>query len=360
MKMDDKAQRVEELLETSDLADALKDDRFKQFLDKIPIAILVASIKDLERVIYANAEFEKLTGQPVASVIDKPWSALKGKDETGGRELSKAVMEATDRIGPFRIERPEQGPALVEAYSNIIETDEGTPAFRLVALIDVSAYVESEREQFEQSIRNKDILLLELQHRVKNNLQMITALIRLEARSWPEGTAPLNRIAGRIEALNILYKFLSPEGQGHGHGQEVDLGAYLSQVAAAVMRSHAIEGIRLNLKVDVYPVSVNVAMPTGLVVNELMTNVLKHAFEGREGGTITMECLASEKGCTVVVADDGIGLPAGTEWPQRGNLGALIVQSLRENANAELKVESKPGDGTRVTLIFAPTSPARA
>jgi len=75
---------------------------------------------------------------------------------------------------------------------------------------------------------------------------------------------------------------------------------------------------------------------------------------------ILVECLASEKGCTVVVADDGIGLPAGTEWPQRGNLGALIVQSLRENANAELKVESKPGDGTRVTLIFAPTSPARA
>lgn len=351
--MDDKAQRMEELLETPDLADALKDDRFKQFLDKIPIAILVAALKGRERIIYANAEFEKLSGQPVESVIDKPWSALNGKDEATGRELSTAVTEAADRIGSFRIERASQAPALVDAYSNVIEADDGTPAFRLVALIDVSAYVESEREQFEQSIRNKDILLLELQHRVKNNLQMITALIRLEARSWPDGTAPLNRIAGRIEALNILYQFLTPEGQGYGQGLEVDLGAYLSQVAAAVMRSHAVEGIRLNSKVDVYPVSVNIAMPAGLVVNELMTNVLKHAFQGRSGGTIDMECLASDKGCRVVVADDGVGFRAGAEWPQRGNLGALIVQSLRENANAELVVESKPGEGTRVTLLFA-------
>ena len=74
-------------------------------------------------------------------------------------------------------------------------------------------------------------------------------------------------------------------------GDEIDLGVYLSQIASAVMRSHAVEGIRLDLKVDTYPVSVNVAMPTGLVVNELLTNALKHAFAGRDGGTITLHSL---------------------------------------------------------------------
>jgi two-component sensor histidine kinase len=118
------------------------------------------------------------------------------------------------------------------------------------------------------------------------------------------------------------------------------------------MHSHAIEGIHLDLKVDTYPVSVNVAMPTGLVVNELLMNSLKHAFQGRAGGTITLYSLADTNGCRVTIADDGIGLPEGVEWPKRGKLGALIVRSLRENAKANLKVESSPGNGTRVTITF--------
>src|ERR1700720_408224 len=115
------------------------------------------------------------------------------------------------------------------------------------------------------------------------------------------------------------------------------------------MRSYAVEGIRLDLKVDAYPVSVNVAMPTGLVVNELLTNALKHAFVGRDGGTITLHSLSDGNGCRVIVADDGVGLPEGIEWPKRGKLGALIVQSLGDNAKALLEVDSKQEDGTRVT-----------
>jgi two-component sensor histidine kinase len=166
----------------------------------------------------------------------------------------------------------------------------------------------------------------------------------------PEQVAidPLDRLAGRIESLQLLYQSLSD----HDASQEIDLGTYLSQIASAVMRTHATEGIRLNLKVDAYPVSVNVAMPTGLVVNELLTNALKHAFKDRDGGTITLHSLADGKGCRVVVSDDGAGLPEGSEWPQRGRLSALIVQSLRENAKAALEVESRPGEGMRVTIIF--------
>ena len=107
-----------------------------------------------------------------------------------------------------------------------------------------------------------------------------------------------------------------------------------------------------------YPVSVNVAMPTGLVVNELLTNALKHAFVGRDGGTITLNSLVDCNGCRVVIADDGIGLPEGVEWPTPGKLGALIVRSLRENARANLKVESNRGKGTRVTILFTRSAAA--
>src|SRR6185295_10159126 len=136
------------------------------------------------------------------------------------------------------------------------------------------------------------------------------------------------------------------------HGGEIDLGVYLSQIASAVMRSHAVEGIRLDLKVDAYPVSVNVAMPTGLVVNELLTNALKHAFQGRDGGTITLHSIVDGDGCRIVVADDGIGLPEGETWPKRGKLGALIARSLTENAKAEFEVNSSASEGTRVTIVF--------
>jgi two-component sensor histidine kinase len=348
---DGKAEQVEGLLSTPNLADALESEQFRLFLDQVPIAIVVAETKARECIVYANPEFEKLSMQTAAEVEGKPWSVLRGQSLDGtGRNLSAAVAEGSDCVGTFRIELPGHEPAIVDVYSNVIVDDEGTPAFRLAALVDVRGHATTDREELENRIREKDMLLNEIQHRVKNNLQMITALIRLETRNAPRGlaTASFERLAGRIESLQLLYKALTDHGLSH----EVDLGVYLSQIASAVMSSHAVEGIRLDLKVDAYPVSVDVAMPTGLVVNELLTNALKHAFVGRAGGTITLHSLAESSGCRVLVADDGVGLPEGTEWPARGKLGALIVRSLRENAKADIEIESTSGLGTRVTIVF--------
>jgi two-component sensor histidine kinase len=213
-------------------------------------------------------------------------------------------------------------------------------------------------ERQDQLLRDKDVLLRELQHRVKNNLQMITALIRMEARNVPDGETGerFDRLAGRINSLAILYDLLALESGDDA----VDLGVYLSQVASSLMQAHAVEGIRLEMKVDAWPVSINVAMPTGLVVNELMTNALKHAFIGRESGTIKVSSLVDDEGCKVVVADDGVGLPADASWPQSGKLGAVIAQSLKQNAKATFEVSSKPGEGVRVEIFFAREAAAPA
>jgi two-component sensor histidine kinase len=121
------------------------------------------------------------------------------------------------------------------------------------------------------------------------------------------------------------------------------------------MAAHAMEGIRLDMKVDTWPVSVNVAMPVGLVVNELMTNALKHAFAGRDGGEIVVRCLVDQAGCRISVADNGVGLNDPADWPRRGKLSAMIVQSIRQNAKADIEVDSAPGDGMKVTIVFAKT-----
>jgi two-component sensor histidine kinase len=342
---------LESLLDGPDLAAALEGDRFKQFLDQVPVAIAVSDFDPTERIIYANLQFERLTGQPEAEILGGPWDRLPGEAAPPGeaRSLGSAVATERDYVGAF-ILRPGEGAITVDAWSNIIEADDGAPMFRLVALVQVAEREPSILDELEHKVREKDTQLLELQHRVKNNLQMITALIRMEARGIADQTTGegFDRLAGRVEALGLLYRCLG-DAQQEG---AVDLGIYLSEIASAVMRAHAVEGIRLDLKVDTWPVSLDVAMPTGLVVNELLTNALKHAFAGREGGTITMHCTTQGEGCRVVIADDGVGLPEGLTWPKAGKLSALIVRSLLQNAKARIDVRSAPGQGVRTTILF--------
>ncbi|HEV7275160.1 MAG TPA: histidine kinase dimerization/phosphoacceptor domain -containing protein [Devosiaceae bacterium] len=341
---------VEELLESPSLADALESNRFRQFLDHVPFAVVVAELHPEERITYANPEYERLTGQTTTEIDGRNWQALAGDTivATDGRRLSEAVLHEEDYLGIFIV--PSSTPLSIDAWCHIILDNDGKAVFRLVALARTNAGGGASGDLMQQ-LREKDTLLRELQHRVKNNLQMITALIRLEARnrSDEESELAFERLAGRINALALLYNALA----GEDHGDSVDLGAYLSQVASAVMQAHAVEGIRLDLMVDAWPVSINVAMPAGLVVNELLTNALKHAFPGREHGTITLHSLVDATGCRVLVADDGVGLPAGTTWPQPGKMSALIVQSLEQNADARVAVDPGTGSGVRVSIFFA-------
>jgi two-component sensor histidine kinase len=352
MTSDETPVPIEHLLNAPDLAAALESDQFKQFLDQVPVAIAVSKLQPAERVVYANIAFERLTDQASHQILKTGWEGVPGEAIATEEPLSlgQAVTGDRDYLGAFTI--PQTGESItVDAWSNIIEDDDGKPMFRLVVLVETAAQAASVMGDLQQRVVEKDTQLRELQHRVKNNLQMITALIRIEARgvtdlSTGEG---YDRLAGRVEALGLLYHALA----GAGSDDAVDLGVYLSEIASAVMRAHAVEGIHLNLQVDTWPVSVDVAMPAGLVVNELLTNALKHAFQGRDGGTITLHCTTEGEGCRVVVADDGVGLPEGLTWPKPGKLSALIVRSLVQNAKAVLDVQSEPGKGVRVSIAFS-------
>ena len=363
MATQDNPSSIEQILETPDLAVALESDLFKQFLDQVPIGIAVAELRPVERVVYANVEFERLSGQPNSTFLGSDWDGLHGEaaSSPAAGPLGPAIREGQDYLGAFDMPHGDTG-LTVDAWSNVIKDDEGEPAFRLVALVKATPREPSLLDELEDQVREKDTQLHELQHRVRNNLQMITALIRVEARgvadlSTGEG---FDRLAGRVEALGLLYRALGDSPSA----ETVDLGIYLSEIASAVMRAHASESIRLNLKVDTWPASLDVAMPTGLVVNELLTNALKHAFPGGGGGTITLHSTAEPAGYQVVIADDGVGLPDGYSWPRPGKLSALIVRSLLQNAKAQMEVLSKPGAGLRVTIRFSrveePPPPARS
>jgi PAS domain S-box-containing protein len=352
------AQQINDLFDSVEITKAIDTEEFRRFLDHIPIAIVVSKFfRGDQRICYANRAFEALTGQAIGDCTGRGWSIFaKFVDESDSKvTLHQAILEGGEFLGTFRTEKPKL--LVVEAYSGLIENEDGTENYRIAALIDVTDRARAEREEYVRQIRDKDTLLKELQHRVKNNLQLVVALIRLEARNERRGdVVNLATLVGRIESLQLLYQALS----GDMSADEIDLGHYLSQIATAVMNTYAVDGIRLDLKVEYAPVSINIALSVGLVVNELLTNAFKHAFGGRGHGVITMECLRKgEDRYSVAVADDGAGLPGDVTWPVPGKIGALIVQSLRENTRTDLNVETAPGKGVRVTMSFDHKAPAR-
>jgi PAS domain S-box-containing protein len=350
LELSETAQQINDLFDSAELSKAIETEEFKQFLDYIPIAIVVSKFfRGDQRICYANKSFDTLVGQDMKDCAGKGWSILAGfrGENDSSITLESAMLKGGEEfLGTFRAEQP--GPLVVEAFSGLIQNEDGTENYRIAALIDITDRARAEREEYARQIRDKDILLRELQHRVKNNLQLIVALIRLEARNERRGEkVNLQTLAGRIESLHLLYQALSNDGAG----DEIDLGHYLSQIAAAVMSTCAVDGIRLDQKTDYAPVSVNTALSVGLVVNELLTNSFKHAFDGRGQGVIMIECLRrSDDRYRVVIADDGVGLPEGVTWPVPGKIGALIVQTLRENAKSDFSVETAPGRGVRVTM----------
>ena len=174
---------LNQILETADLAGALESEHFKQFLDHIPIAIAVSELKlalgAAECIVYVNMEFERLTGQAAEDIEGRSWDFLRGEASAEGdrRQLSEAIADEQDYIGAFVIEN-DDGARKVDAWSNVIEDESGEPVFRLIALADAERRGDAQSGELVQRLREQDLLLRELQHRVKNNLQMITALIR--------------------------------------------------------------------------------------------------------------------------------------------------------------------------------------
>lgn len=204
-------ERGEKLLETPHLAGALESEQFKAFLDHVPVAIGVSELRPSERIVYLNKEFERLSGQSESDLTGKLWGSLTGSATAlnDDRTLSDAISDDQDYIGAFTID--DASSVSLDAWSNIIRDDYGAPVFRLVALSAARRRTDQGQLKLEQLIREKDTLMRELQHRVKNNLQMITGLIRLEARALPDDAivSSFDRLAGRIEALALLYRSLS-------------------------------------------------------------------------------------------------------------------------------------------------------
>lgn len=211
--------------------------------------------------------------------------------------------------------------------------------------ISCIAYDITERKEIDRAIRSalkeKEVLLQEVHHRVKNNLQVISSMLNLQ-KSFVKDTETLNLLeesTNRIATMSFIHESL----YRNTDFANISFAEYLQRLCANLIQSYSRSGCEVVLQTvfdEVY-LSLDLAIPCGLITNELVSNSLKYAFVGKEQGTITLRIQHVEDGAVELeVSDDGVGLPVGMDFAKNDSLGVYLVQALTEQIDGELVVTS--------------------
>lgn len=279
------------------------------------------------------------------------------------RERREAAFDAMLKDGDryhveYRRLLPDGRYAWAAVWGSLVRDGSGRPA----RVIGVSQEI-TERKNAEAavraSLREKEALLKEVHHRVKNNLQVIASLLRLEARR-AEDPGVMNAFTGmtnRIHSMALLHETLYRSGQF----DDVRLGEYLGRILSNLLRSHGSRPRTIELTTELAEVEVNIdqAIPCGLIVNELAANSLAHAFPpGRAGGIgLAIQRQPGDGEIQVRISDTGVGLPP--DFPERRerSLGLQLVQDLTRQLDGRLEIAPGRPHGTVFVLAFKPAGP---
>lgn len=316
-------------------------------LARAPLSMVLTDARRPDNpIVYVNAAFETATGYGAAAAVGRNCRFLQGEgtDPASIRRLREAVAEgreiSIDLLNyradgtPFwnrLLIAPLRDPAgAVQYFAGIQQT--------LGELVDEAA-----GEAIDRAVR-------EVQHRVKNHLALVVGMIRMQARGAgvsPEAEDAFDMLAHRVESLKLLYDELSYRG---GENRDaVAVGPYLSRVAAAIAALDPRPQVTIGVDYETFAAPMDVAVNLGLILSELLTNALRHAFAGRGGQVRVTVREDAAGGIRVEVADDGCGLGEGAAWPAGAGLGGRIVTALLRALDARLDVASGPS-GARFTI----------
>ena len=205
------------------------------------------------------------------------------------------------------------------------------------------------QHQLQAGLREREILLQEVHHRVKNNLQVISSLINMQRRRVGDGRAKaaLLECQTRVQAIGLIHEQL----YRYGDYARVPFAAYVQGLVGRLDEAFGSPGrVRVELDVSAVPLPVDKAIPCGLIVNELVTNAFKHAFPGDVHGTIRVRLADPVEGrVTLTVDDDGAGMPSAPS-PESTSLGLQLVQTLVAQLLGTLSFGVPPGTSCVVTF----------
>ncbi len=203
----------------------------------------------------------------------------------------------------------------------------------------------SAEDRIKASLKEKEVLLREIHHRVKNNLQVVSSLLDLQARgaSNKDTIDALTESKDRLNAMALIHAQLY-EGSDLS---EINMNEFVNRLLVQLLQSYPVQDTKITPIVSVadYPFPISTAVPVGLILNELLSNALKHAFVGRKEGRIEVSLTASEEGrINLTVSDNGAGLPDGFDINATRTLGLRLVKILTEDQlRGSLEVISKEG-----------------
>jgi PAS domain S-box-containing protein len=315
----------------------------------------IISLNQNQRIILFNHGAERIFGYSSSEVKGQPLdillpSRLIQVHRTHIRNFDQSAVSARrmGERGEILGRRKDGSEFPAEASISKVEVD-GQKMFTVI-LRDVTQRVAAQ-EQMRASLHEKEALLKEIHHRVKNNLQVVSSLLGLQSRAItdPETRKRFQESQNRIHSMALLHESLY---QSETLSQ-IDFPEYIRQLAAHLFHSYGVGNDRVRLETDLQDLNLTLdtAVPCGLIINELVSNSLKYAFPGDRNGVIRVAMREEpDRNITLRVADDGIGLDSSVDWATTPTLGLRLVRSLAQQLGGKLEVNSK--QGTEIFLSF--------
>lgn len=232
----------------------------------------------------------------------------------------------------------------------VARNDRGMPTRMIGVRIDIDER-KTAGEKVKALLAEKEMILREVHHRVKNNMNTMRAILEMQGMTMKEPAAveAVTRAAVRMRSMAILYERLFDSAIV----SEMSIAAYLPDlVDDIVMIFPNSRNVQVEKRIEDFTLSVKALSSVGIIVNELITNAMKHAFVGRDRGQLTVTAVLADDGVTLTVADDGVGVPAGLDGSNTAGLGLKMVEMLTTQMEGVLRIERERG--TRYILTFKP------
>jgi PAS domain S-box-containing protein len=326
--------------------DASVPELARMALDAAPTGMLMVDEQGI--IVLVNRHVESLFGYARAELVGQPVETLIPARFRAGHPGFRAAFARDPHTRPMGAGRDLFGlrkdghEVPIEIGLNPLELPEGS--FVLSSVVDISFRKEAER-QTRAALREKEVLLKEVHHRIKNNLQVVSSLLNLQAaQSTDEQVrAMFEASQNRVRSIALMHELLY-QVKDLAH---IDFGGYLRALVDGLFRSLAREGITWSLTADDTLLSLDHATPCGLLVNELVTNALKHAFPAGHSGEIAIRLARTGELVELEISDDGVGLPADVDVNAGATLGLDLVFTIAGQLGADVEVRRAPGVGYR-------------
>lgn len=337
-------------LEKSNKALAENEERFSKIFQEGPLGMAI--IDDKYKLARTNKIFRNMLGYNEKELIGMTFVDIthekdKRKDTDGIKDLYKG------KIPVYQTEKrymKKNGDILWANLTASAIFSEDKKFLYAVSMIEDIGDRKIADQKIKKSLREKEVLLKEIHHRVKNNLQMISSLLNLQANSIKDKKIIKNLMdmRSRVLSMSLIHENIYQSEDL----SEVDINNYVTMLTENLIQTYSEEGksVKIKNKVGKITLDIDRAIPLGLIITELVTNAMQHAFTKKKGGIINISMSEINNTLEMIVSDNGDGLAEGTGINEKGNLGFMLVKTLSEQLDADLDV--KVGNGTKYTMSF--------